>query len=148
MPKRATTVKALLLGAAAAAAILASPPIAGAEPPPPGDPSSEPKPQPVSPGGIVDSAVDGASKQLPPISPWPTTGPPGGVCAYKNGFPIYIPPGGLPSEIAAIPTTGPVTAGPCKAGQGPLPKVADAATDIVDAAVPAGPSEQQPPPGQ
>jgi hypothetical protein len=71
-----------------------------------------------------------------------------------NGFPLYVPPGGVPSHIASGVPSGPVHAGPCTSEDGVVPVDAvqdatDAATDIVDAAVPpAGPSEQQPPPGQ
>ena len=71
-----------------------------------------------------------------------------------NGFPIYIPPGGIPSEMAAsgVPS-GPVHAGNCTSkdqfvGADAAQKGLDAAQQIQGAATPPQQNQQQPPPGQ
>lgn len=144
------TIPALLMGAAVVGAIVYAP-LAAADDPPPCAPDDQQCQQqsPVDPAGIAGSAVDGVAEQLPPASPYPTTGPPGGVCMRMNGFPIYIPPGGIPSEMASsgVPT-GPVHAGPCTGEDGVVPKVADAATDIVGSAIPPQQQQEPPPPAQ
>ena len=147
---------ALLIGAAAVSAIACAP-IAGAEPPPcaPDDQQcqSQQQQQP-DPVGIVGSATDQANQalnQAPPASPYPTSGPPGGVCMRMNGFPIYIPPGGIPSEMAAsgVPS-GPVHAGNCTSKDNLIPadavqKGTDAAQQIQGAATPPQNQDQQQP---
>jgi hypothetical protein len=155
MPKPITTAATLLLGAAAGA-IMALAPIANAEPPAcnPDDVQCQQQ-NPPDPAAIVGSATDQANQalnQAPAASPYPTSGAPGGVCMRMNGFPIYIPPGGIPSEMASsgIPT-GPVHAGNCTAkdtfvGMDAAQQGSDAAQQIVGAATP--PQDQQPPPGQ
>lgn len=64
-----------------------------------------------------------------------------------NGFPIYVPPGGLPSELVAsgVPS-GPVHAGNCTSEDGPVGAAADVAGDVVDAAIPPSESSAPPPP--
>ncbi len=161
MPTRSTTISTLLLGATAAAT-LAFAPIASADDPPPADPNNQQQQQPpVDPAGVVGSAANQASQAMngqpqgPAISPYPTSGPPGGVCARMNGFPIYIPPGGIPSEMASGIPSGPVHAGNCTSKDTVVPVDAvqrgtDAASQIAGAATPPGqqadPSQQQPPP--
>ena len=106
MPKRTTTAANLVLGAAAGA-IMALAPIAGAEPSPcnPDDVQCQQQQKQPDPAAIVGSATDQANQalnQAPAVSPYPTSGPPGGVCSRINGFPVYIPPGGrelLPGEV-------------------------------------------------
>jgi len=102
MPKRITTAATLVLGAAAGA-IMALAPIASTEPPPcnPDDVPCQQQQKPPDPAAIVGSATDQANQALdeaPAASPYPTSGAPGGVCMRMNGFAIYIPPGGIPSE--------------------------------------------------
>ena len=149
------TIAALLMGAAAVSAI-AYAPIAAAEPPAcaPEDQQCQQQ-KPPDPVGIVGSATDQANQalnQAPAASPYPTTGPPGGVCMRMNGFPIYIPPGGIPSEMASsgVPS-GPVHAGNCTAkdtfiGVDQAQQGLDAAQQIQGAATPPQQQEQQPPP--
>ena len=134
MPLRIIAAEALFLSAAAAAAF-AYAPVASADDPPPTEPTQQQAP--VDPAGIAGSAVDRVAQQLPPASPYPTSGPPGGVCMRMNGFPIYIPPGGIPSEMASsgVPS-GPVHAGNCTSEDGPIGAATDAAGDVVNAAVP------------
>jgi hypothetical protein len=160
MPMHNTTVSALLMGAAAAGAILAFAPIASADDPPPCNPDDthcqQQQKQP-DPAAIVGSATDQANQaldQAPAASPYPTSGAPGGVCMRMNGFPIYIPPGGIPSEIASsgIPS-GPVHAGNCTAkdtfvGVDAVQQGSDAAQGIVGAATPPQDQQQPPPPVQ
>ena len=99
MPNPTTTAKALLFGVAAGA-MLACAPIASADDPPPcnpGDAQCQQQQPPVDPAGIVGSVADQVNQgqsQGPAASPYPTSGPPGGVCSRMNGWPIYIPPGG------------------------------------------------------
>ncbi|WP_123026830.1 hypothetical protein [Mycolicibacterium stellerae] len=158
MSKRITTAATLVLGTAAGA-LVAFAPVASAEDPPPCNPDDtqcQQQQPPVDPAGIVGSATDQANQainQAPAASPYPTSGAPGGVCMRMNGFPIYIPPGGIPSEMASsgIPS-GPVHAGNCTAedtfvGVDAAQQASDAAQGIVGAATP--PQDQQlPPPGQ
>jgi hypothetical protein len=155
MPKHSMTFSTLLMGAAAAGAI-AYAPIAGADDPPPCAPEDQQcqQQQQPDPAAIVGSATDRANQaldQAPPVSPYPTSGAPGGVCMRMNGFPIYIPPGGIPSEMASsgVPS-GPVHAGNCTSKDNVIPADAvdrgtGAAQQIVGAATP--PQDQQPPPG-
>ncbi|WNG93191.1 hypothetical protein [Mycobacterium sp. ITM-2016-00318] len=157
MPKRITAAATLVLGAAAGA-IIALAPIASAEPPPcnPDDVPCQQQQKPPDPAAIVGSATDQANhalNQAPAASPYPTSGAPGGVCMRMNGFPIYIPPGGIPSEMASsgIPS-GPVHAGNCTAedtfvGGDVAQQGSDAAQQIVGAATPPQ-DQQQPPAGQ
>lgn len=153
-----TTFATLLIGAAAGTTLLCAP-IASADPPPcaPEDQQCQQQQQQPDPVGIVGSATDQAQQVLdkaPPASPYPTTGIPGGVCMRMNGFPIYIPPGGIPSEMASsgVPS-GPVHAGFCTSEDNIVPIDAaqrglDAAGQIQGAATPPQNQEQQPPPGQ
>ena len=147
------TLSALLMGAAAAGAI-AYAPIAAADDPPTCAPDDQQcqqqqqeQPDPV---GIVGSATDQANQalgQAPAASPYPTSGPPGGVCMRMNGFPIYIPPGGreeLPGEVPS----GPVHAGNCTAkdtfvGVDAAQKGLDAAQQIQGAATPPQQNQDQ-----
>jgi hypothetical protein len=157
MPKRITTAATLVLGAAAGA-IMALAPIATAEPPAcnPDDVQCQQQQKQPDPAAIVGSATDQANQalnQAPPVSPYPTSGAPGGVCMRMNGFPIYIPPGGIPSEMASsgVPS-GPVHAGNCTSKDNVVPADAvdrgtGAAQGIVGAATPPQ-DQQQPPPGQ
>jgi hypothetical protein len=157
MPKRITTAATLVL-AAAAGAVLALSPIASAEPPAcnPDDVQCQQQQKPPDQAAIVGSATDQANQalnQAPPVSPYPTSGAPGGVCMRMNGFPIYIPPGGIPSEMASsgVPS-GPVHAGNCTSKDNVVPADAvdrgtGAAQQIVGAATPPQ-DQQQPPPGQ
>lgn len=158
MSNHRITVSALLMGAAAVGAISYAP-IAAADPPPcaPDDQQcqSQQQQQP-DPVGIVGSATDQANQALekgPAVSPYPTSGPPGGVCSRINGWPIYIPPGGympLPTDVI----TGPVHAGNCTAkdtfvGVDTAQQGLDAAQQIQGAATPPpNQDQQQPPPGQ
>jgi hypothetical protein len=157
MPKRITAAATLVLGAAAGA-IMALAPIASAEPPAcnPDDVQCQQQQKQPDPAAIVGSATDQANQalnQAPPVSPYPTSGAPGGVCMRMNGFPIYIPPGGIPSEMASsgVPS-GPVHAGNCTSKDNVVPADAvdrgtGAAQEIVGAATPPQ-DQQQPPPGQ
>jgi hypothetical protein len=156
MPKRITTAATLVLGAAAGA-ILAFAPIAAADDPQPCNPDDvqcqQQQKQP-DPAAIVGSATDQANQalnQAPAASPYPTSGPPGGVCARMNGFPIYIPPSGREEQPGEI-VSGPVHAGNCTAkdtfvGVDAAQQGSDAAQQIVGAATPPQ-DQQQPPPGQ
>ncbi len=161
MPKHRISDMTLLLGAATAG-VLACAPLASADPPPcaPDDQQCQSQQQQPDPAGIVGSATDRANKaldQAPPVSPYPTSGAPGGVCMRMNGFPIYIPPGGIPSEMAAsgVPS-GPVHAGNCTSKDNVVPvdaiqRGSDTAQQIAGAATPQqqNPQDQQaPPPGQ
>jgi hypothetical protein len=149
----------LLMGAAAAGAVALAP-IATADDPPACAPDDQQcqqqqqkQPDPV---GIVGSAADQANQalnQAPGVSPYPTSGPPGGVCMRMNGWPIYIPPGGreeLPGEIPSPP----VHAGNCTAkdtfvGVDAAQKGLNAADQIQGAATAPqqNQDQQQPPPG-
>jgi hypothetical protein len=156
MPISNSTVKALFVGVAAAGAILASAPIASADDPPPcapDDQQCQAQQQQPDPAAIVGSATDRANQALnqgPAASPYPTSGPPGGVCMRMNGWPIYIPPGGreeLPGEIPSPP----VHAGNCTSkdtfvGVDAAQQGSDAAQQIVGAATPPQDQQQQPPP--
>jgi len=156
MTKRITTAATLVL-AAAAGAILAMSPIAIAEPPAcnPDDVQCQQQQKQPDPAATVGSATDQANQalnQAPAASPYPTSGAPGGVCARMNGWPIYIPPGGIPSEMASGIPSGPVHAGNCTAkdtfvGVDAAQQGSDAAQQIVGAATPPQ-DQQQPPPGQ
>jgi|tagenome__1003787_1003787.scaffolds.fasta_scaffold19925222_1 hypothetical protein len=156
MPKRITTAATLVLGAAAGV-VMALAPIASAEPTPcnPDDVQCQQQQKQPDPAAIVGSATDQANQalnQAPAASPYPTSGPPGGVCARMNGWPIYIPPGGIPSEMASGIPSGPVHAGNCTAkdtfvGVDAAQQGSDAAPQIVGAATPPQ-DQQQPPPGQ
>jgi hypothetical protein len=155
MPKHSMTISALLMGAAAAGAI-AYAPIAGADEPPPCAPDDRQcqQQQQPDPAAIVGSATDRANQalgQAPAASPYPTSGPPGGVCSRMNGWPIYIPPGGREVQPGEIPS-GPVHAGNCTAkdtfvGVDAAQQGSDAAQQIVGAATPPQ-DQQQPPPAQ
>ena len=86
MPKRITTAATLVLGAAAGT-LMAFAPIASADDPPPCNPDDvqcqQQQKQP-DPAAIVGSATDQANQalnQAPAASPYPTSGPPGGVCS-------------------------------------------------------------------
>lgn len=159
MPKHSITATTLLLGAAAAGAIALAPIAAADDPPPcaPDDQQCQMQQKQPDPAAIVGSATDRANQaleQAPPASPYPTSGPPGGVCMRMNGFPIYIPPGGIPSEMAAsgVPS-GPVHAGNCTSKDNVVPADAvqrgtDAAQQIAGAATPSQQDQQAPPPGQ
>jgi hypothetical protein len=156
MPKRITTAATLMLGAAAGA-IMTLAPIASAEPAScnPDDVQCQPQQKQPDPAAIVGSATDQANQalnQAPAASPYPTSGAPGGVCARMNGWPIYIPPGGIPSEMASGIPSGPVHAGNCTAkdtfvGVDAAQQGSDAAQQIVGAATPPQ-DQQQPAPGQ
>ncbi|SEH92373.1 hypothetical protein SAMN04489835_5755 [Mycolicibacterium rutilum] len=145
MPTHNRTAATILWGIAAGAAVALAP-AAAAQDPPPAEPTQQQQP-PVDPAGVATSAIDGAIENLPPASPYPTSGPPGGVCMRMNGFPIYVPPGGLPSELVAsgVPS-GPVHAGNCTSEDGPVGAAADVATDVVDSAIPPAQSSTPPPP--
>lgn len=160
MPKRSTALTTVLLGAAAGA-ILTWAPIASADDPPPCAPDDQQcqqqqkQPDPV---GIVGSATDQANQalgQAPAVSPYPTSGPPGGVCSRINGWPVYIPPGGRELQMGEVPS-GPVHAGNCTAkdtfvGVDSAQSGLDAAQQIQGAATPPQDQQQQqqpPPPGQ
>ena len=157
MFKHRYTLTTLLMGAAAAGAV-AFPSIASADDPPacaPDDQQCQQQQKQPDPVGIVGSAADQANQALqqgPAVSPYPTSGPPGGVCMRMNGWPIYIPPGGreeLPGEIPSPP----VHAGNCTAkdtfvGVDAAQKGLDAAQQIQGAATPPqNQDQQQPPPG-
>lgn len=157
MPKHRMNVSALLMGAVAVSAI-ASAPIATADDPPPCAPddqecqSQQQQPDPVA---IVGSATDQANQALnqgPAVSPYPTSGPPGGVCSRMNGWPIYIPPGGYQPLPTDVPS-GPVHAGNCTAedkfvGVDAAQRGMDAAQQIQGAATPPQQNQEQPQPGQ
>ncbi len=153
MPRHTQTFAPLLMGAAIAGA-LAYAPCAAAQPPACAPDDQQCQQQQPDPVGIVGSATDQAGQalgQAPPVSPYPTSGAPGGVCMRMNGFPIYIPPGGIPSEMAAsgVPS-GPVHAGFCTAKDNvPIDAAQqglDAAQQIQGAATPPQQDQQQPPP--
>jgi hypothetical protein len=155
MPQHRATFTTSLMGAAAAGAVVFAP-IAFADDPPACAPDDQQcQQQQPDPVGIASSAADQANQvldQAPPVSPYPTTGVPGGVCMRMNGFPIYIPPGGIPSEMASsgVPS-GPVHAGVCTSEDNIVPADAvqrgtDAAAQIQGAATPPPNQEQQPPP--
>src|SRR5262245_23624399 len=114
MSQHITTFTTLLIGAAAAGAIACAP-IAAADPPqcaPDDQQCQQQQQKQPDPVGIVGSATDQANQALqqgPAVSPYPTSGPPGGVCMRMNGWPIYIPPGGRESQITDVPS-GPVHA--------------------------------------
>src|SRR4051794_270211 len=156
MTKRITTAATLVLGAAAGA-VMALAPIASAEPTPcnPDDVQCQQQQKQPDAAAIVGSATDQGNQalnQAPAASPYPTSGAPGGVCARMNGWPIYIPPGGIPSEMASGIPSGPVHAGNCTAkdtfvGVDAAQQGSDAAPQIVGAATPPQ-DQQQPPPGQ
>jgi hypothetical protein len=155
MPKRITTAATLVLGAAAGA-VMALAPIASAEPTPcsPDDVQCQQQQKQPDPAAIVGSATDQANQalnQAPAASPYPTSGPPGGVCSRINGWPVYIPPGGRELQPGEVPS-GPVHAGNCTAkdtfvGVDAAQQGSDVAQQIVGAATPPQ-DQQQPPPGQ
>jgi hypothetical protein len=151
MLKHRAAVTTLLLGVAAAGAIACAP-LAIADDPPPCAPEDQQCQQqkPPDPVGIVGSATDQANQalgQAPAVSPYPTSGPPGGVCSRINGWPIYIPPGGympLPTDVM----TGPVHAGNCTAkdtfvGLDQAQQGLDAAQQIQGAATPPQQNQDQ-----
>ena len=155
MPNPTTTATALLFGVAAGA-MLACAPIASADDPPPcnpGDAQCQQQQPPVDPAGIVGSVADQVNQgqsQGPAASPYPTSGPPGGVCSRINGWPVYIPPGGRELQMGEVPS-GPVHAGNCTSkdtfvGVDAAQQGSDAAQQIVGAATPPQDQQQQPPP--
>jgi hypothetical protein len=158
MPKRITTAATTLVFGAAAGAILAFAPIASADDPPPcapDDQQCQAQQQQPDPAAIVGSATDQANQALsqgPAASPYPTSGPPGGVCSRINGWPVYIPPGGRELQPGEVPS-GPVHAGNCTGkdtfvGVDAAQQGSDAAQQIVGAATPPQDQQQQPAPPQ
>ena len=156
MSKHNISVSALLMGAAAVGAITFAPIATADDPPPcaPDDQQCQQQQKQPDPAAIVGSATDQANQalnQAPPASPYPTSGPPGGVCMRMNGWPIYIPPGGREEQPGEIPSP-PVHAGNCTSkdqfvGVDAAQKGLDGAQQIQGAATaPNQSSEQQPPP--
>jgi hypothetical protein len=157
MPKHSTAVTTLLMGAAAAGAIACAPIASADDPPPcaPDDQQCQQQQRQPDPVGIVGSATDRANQALqqgPAVSPYPTSGPPGGVCMRMNGWPIYIPPGGREEQPGEIPSP-PVHAGNCTSkdqfvGVDAAQNGLDAAQQIQGAATAPQQNQQQPPAGQ
>jgi hypothetical protein len=140
---KSNVTKSLLVWGVAAGAILAGAPMASADdPPPPGEPTSQQQ-QPPDPASIAGSAANHVAQNLPPASPYPTSGPPGGVCMRRNGFPIYVPPGGIETQLTDV-DTGPVHAGNCTSKDGFVGAATDAANNAAGA-IP-GPASPSPTP--
>jgi hypothetical protein len=137
---KSNIVTTTLWSGVAAVAILAGAPISSADdPPPPPEPTSQQQQPPVDPASIAGSAADRVSQNIPPVSPYPTSGPAGGVCMRRNGFPIYVPPGGIETQATDV-DTGPVHAGNCTSKDGVVGAANNAATNVAGA-IPASASQ-------